>query len=235
MKMIRATFTLVFAASALVFAQQSQPTKGSVLPEGVSFPTSDGGLVYAHLYGKSQRGVVLAHGGRFNKESWEPQAQTLTKAGFCVLAIDFRGYGQSQGPGAEQPLAAPLYYDVLAAVQYLRKVGVRSVAVIGASMGGGAAGEASARAAPGEIDRLVLLGSDGGKQPERMQGKKLFILTRDDFSGENTPRLPRIRAHYDRAPKPKRLVLLEGSAHAQAIFQTAQSDRLMREILRFLS
>ena len=45
--------------------------------EHVSFPTSDGGLVFADEYGKGERGVVLAHGGRFNKESWEKQAHVL--------------------------------------------------------------------------------------------------------------------------------------------------------------
>ena len=35
----------------------------------VSFPTADSGLVYADLYGKGEHGVVLAHGGRFNKKS----------------------------------------------------------------------------------------------------------------------------------------------------------------------
>lgn len=34
---------------------------------------------------------------------------------------------------------------------------------------------------------------------------------------------------------PKKLVILEGSAHAQFVFETAQGERLMREILRFLS
>lgn len=31
------------------------------------------------------------------------------------------------------------------------------------------------------------------------------------------------------------LVVLDGSAHAQFIFETSQGERLMREILRFLS
>jgi len=43
--------------------------------EHVSFPTADGGLIYADVYGKGDRGVVLALGGRFTKESWRPQAQ----------------------------------------------------------------------------------------------------------------------------------------------------------------
>ena len=57
----------------------------------VSFPTEDGGLVYADVYGKGERGVVLAHGGRFNKESWAEQARALADAGFRAVAIDFRG------------------------------------------------------------------------------------------------------------------------------------------------
>jgi hypothetical protein len=61
-------------------------------------------------------------------------------------------------------------------------------------------------------------------------------LTRDDFSGDNKiPRLPRIREQYERTPGPKELVILDGSAHAQLIFETEQGERLMREMLRFLS
>lgn len=89
--------------------------------ERVSFPTEDGGVVYADIYGKGESGTVLAHGGRFNKGSWEKQARTLASAGFRVLAFDFRGYGMSRGPGDSAPMTAPLHLDVLAAVRYLRK------------------------------------------------------------------------------------------------------------------
>ena len=204
-------------------------------PERVSFPTQDGGLVYADVYGEGIRGVVLAHGGRFNKESWEKQARTLAAAGFRVLAIDFRGYGQSRGPGQSQTVDAPLHFDVLAAVRYLRQNGAKSVSIIGGSMGGGAAADASVEAEPGEIDRLVLLGSTGGGKPERLKGRKLFIVSRDDLGPGDEPRLPRIRADYAKTPEPKELIILDGSAHAQFIFQTEQGERLMREILRFLS
>ena len=68
-----------------------------------------------------------------------------------------------------------------------------------------------------------------------MQGRKLFITTREDFRGEGALRLPEIRDQYDRAPGPKQLGILEGSAHAQYIFDTDQGERLMQEILRFLS
>src|SRR5262249_44167378 len=159
----------------------------------------DGGLIYADVYGEGNKGVVLAHGGRFNKESWEKQAQVLAKAGFRVVAIDFRGYGKSRGPEKAQAVDAPLHLDVLAAVRYLRKQGVKSVAVVGGSMGGAAAGLASAESKPGEIDRLVLLGSEGGEKPDKMKGRKLFITSRDDIGPGEKPRLPTIRAHYEKA------------------------------------
>jgi len=56
-------------------------------------------------------------------------------------------------------MSAPLQLDVLAAVRYLRKTGAKSVSVVGGSMGGGAAGDASIASQPGEIDRLVLVGA----------------------------------------------------------------------------
>src|SRR6267378_2353913 len=64
----------------------------------VSFPTQDGGVVYADIYGKGERGEVLAHGGRFNKESWERQAQALVKDRLRAVAIDLGRLGQSRGP-----------------------------------------------------------------------------------------------------------------------------------------
>ena len=199
----------------------------------VSFPTEDGGEIYADIYGEGARGVVLAHGGRFNKESWEKQAQTLATAGYQVLALDFRGYGKSQGPGQADPLSAPLQLDILAATRYLRSKGAKTVAVVGGSMGGAAAGDA-AIASPGEIDRLVMLGAAPNGPAEKLKCATLFIVARDD-ANEAGPRLPAIRAQYEKAPEPKKLVILEGSAHAQYLFQTNQGERVMGEILRFLS
>ncbi len=202
-------------------------------PDRVSIPTEDGGLIYGDLYGMGERGILLAHGGRFNKESWKTQAQALAKAGFRVLAIDFRGYGESRGPGQEDIFTAPLHFDVLASVHYLRKIGAKSVFAIGGSLGGGAAANATI-AEPGQIDRLVLLGATPEGPPEKLTVRKLYIMTRDDTSGDG-PRLPRLRAHFEKAPEPKELIVLEGSAHAQFMFQTDQGERVMREILRFLT
>ncbi len=202
-------------------------------PKTVELRTSDGGLVQGDLYGAGQHGVVLAHGGRFNKESWATQARELERAGFRVLAIDFRGYGQSKGPGQGDIYTAPLYLDVLAALHHLRTTGSTTVSAIGGSLGGGAAA-AAAIAEPGAMDRLILLGATPDEPPDKLTVRKLYIATRDDASGAGL-RLPGLQAHFDGAPEPKELIILEGSAHAQFMFQTDQADRVMREILRFLS
>jgi pimeloyl-ACP methyl ester carboxylesterase len=200
----------------------------------MSFPTEDGGVVYADIYGEGDRAVVLVHGGQFNKESWQKQAHALAELKFKVLALDLRGYGKSRGPGDADSMDAPLYQDVLAAVRYLRKSGAKTVSVVGASMGGWAAGDASIASKPGEIDRVVFLGSAPSRSADKLKCPSLFIVARDDAS-EDGPRLPGIRAQYEKAPQPKELIILDGSAHAQFLFQTDQADRVMREIIRFLS
>ena len=198
-------------------------------PGEVSFPTADGGVIRADVYGSGDRGVVLAHGARFDKASWGKQAEVLAKAGFRVLAIDFRGYGQSRGGDKSAPGSGEKYEDILAAVRYLRENGAKTVSVIGASMGGGAAATASIHARPGEIDRLILLAPVPVAEPERLTGPKLFVISKGDGLAA------KVREQFEKAPEPKELMILEGSAHAQFLFQTDQGERLMKKILEFLS
>jgi alpha/beta superfamily hydrolase len=216
----------VYAATITVFLLVG--LAGAQQP--VSFSTGDGGLIHADLYGEGDRGIVLAHGGRRTKSNWERQARTLVNAGFRVIAFDFRGHGQSRaGRSGDDGVR----FDVLAAVRYLRENGAKTVSVVGASFGGWAAAQASTEARPGEIDRLVILAGEID-EPEKVKVRKLFIVTRDD-ANDAGPRLPRIRKQYDRAPEPKELVVLDGSAHAQFVFETDQGERLMNEILQFLT
>jgi len=224
---------LIFCAR-IVIAQAPSHDQPHVNVEHVTLATEDGATIYADLYGKSDRGVVLAHGGRFTKESWQPQADSLARAGFRVLAFDFRGFGKSHGPGDSDMFTAPMHLDVLAAVRYLRNHGAKTVAVIGGSFGGAAAADASAASQPGEINRLFLLAAEGNGPAERIKAPLLIIVARDDASGDGL-RLPGIRAWFDKAPEPKELIVLDGSAHAQFLFQTDQADRVMKELFRFLS
>jgi dienelactone hydrolase len=190
--------------------------------------------VHGDLYGNGARGILLAHGGRFNKESWAPQARALAKAGFTVLAINFRGDrlnrdGSPSAEGSDADNAA----DVLAGVRYLHGLGLKRVSAVGASLGGDAVGEADAASQPGEFDGVVFLGSEGGDHPEKLTGRKLYLVARGDASGDGL-RLPGIESHYARAPQPKKLVIVEGTAHAQYLFATDEGARVMKEIVAFL-
>src|SRR5437870_4487301 len=170
-------------------------------PRQMSFATADGGTVFADVYGEGGRdGVVLAHGSAFDKESWRPLAEQLAAKGYRVLAIDFRGWGKSTAGSAKDAL----FEDVLAAVRYLRRGGAARVSVIGGSMGGGAAAEATARA-PGEIERLVLLSPASGSAPARISGGKLVAASANEPAGGRI-KAPASTGAAAHAPRRTRLV-----------------------------
>ncbi len=138
-------------------ASLSQPN-GTQL---ISFVTEDGGHISATEYGNGKTGIVLAHGAAFNMQSWKPLATKMATEGFNVLAIDFRGYGKSKAGNNKNGL----YEDILGAIKYLKKQGVQTVSVLGASMGGGASAEAAVMSRQKIIDRLILLSPVPIKRP----------------------------------------------------------------------
>ena len=99
-------------------------------------------------------------------------------------------------------------------------------------MGADAAAGASILARPSEIDGLVLLAGSGSDPGDRLKGRKLFIIARDDANAAG-PRLPGIRAQYERAGGPKELLILDGAEHAQFLFQSDQQERLTDALWRF--
>ncbi len=219
--------TVAVLAAALTMA--ATPTAGRT----VSFPTNDGGRIFADEYGGGAREVILAHGGRYDKESWRPQARALAASGFRVLAIDFRGYGRSYGPGQKDLDGAPFDRDVLAAAAFARANGAKSVAVVGASLGAIAAGDAAIEDDGHTIDRVVMLSESPSRSAKALRVPVLAIVSRGDASAEG-PRLPRIEAQFRRIPARKRLIVLPGSAHGQALFRTSRGSAVTAAIIRFL-
>lgn len=179
----------------------------------------------ADLYGDGAHGVVLAHGMVFNKESWRPQAERLAELGLRTLSINFRGYGDSKAGGSR----ADLHLDVLSAVRYLKEQGADRVSVVGGSMGAREAARASMEAEEGEIDRLVLLAPPSILSADRIQGRKLFIVSEGDALASS------VRSAYEDATEPKKLTLLPGSAHAQHVFRTDQAEALFQAVADWLT
>ncbi len=193
---------------------------------GVQFSTADGGTISANLFKAGPQAVILAHGAIFNKESWKPLAEQITKEGITVLAIDFRGYGNSQ-PGSN---VSGLEEDVLGALDFLQREGYKNISVLGASMGGGASARAAVLAKPDQIKRLILLSAVPIKTPEKIHaGLTVYIVSKKEGLARA------IKEQYKRSPQPKKIFWIEGGAHAQHIFKTTQAQALTRLIINILN
>src|SRR5262245_53207183 len=100
----------------------------------VSIKTDDGGVIKADVYGAGERGLILAHGGRFDRTSWLQQARVLSDAGFRVIAFDFRAAVEGRDGNETGCLYDPvcLSKDVLAVMHYLHENGVKTISIVGA-------------------------------------------------------------------------------------------------------
>lgn len=163
------------------------------------------------MWGEGERGAVLAHGAVYDAASWGDQAQQIARNGAVALAVEDTS---SQ--------------SVAEAARYLKdERGVRDVTLIGASAGTSSV-LGAAEQTPGLADGMVLLSGTGdvsglGEYP------KLFVAS----EGEGLS--PEIRRMAEEAPGGRnKALILTGDAHAQAIFETDQGDRLMRAILQLL-
>lgn len=212
--MLRPAFLLIFIiCSSSVYAAE------------INFKTQDNATIYANFQQRGSHAVLLAHGAVFNKESWGDFEQRLLQENYTVLAIDFRGYNKStQGDKAQA-----LYEDILAGVNFLRgQENISKVTVLGASMGGAAAAKASVYSLPDAIDQLILLSPAQVFKPERLKGHVLFISSKKEYLAQS------IQSAFKKAPDQKKLVLVNGKAHAQHIFKTPQATELTNIILDFL-
>src|SRR5437763_16666774 len=82
---------------------RAQPKKDT---ETVKFETVDAvdlkGTYWPSTKGKKAPVAIMLHriGGKSKEAGWAELAEELQKAGFAVLAFDFRGHGESTSVGA---------------------------------------------------------------------------------------------------------------------------------------
>jgi 3-oxoadipate enol-lactonase len=103
--------------------------------------------------------VVLLHPGLWDMRTWDPQMASFGAAGFRVIRYDIRGYGRSSRPTAEP------YSHVADLRSLLDHLGVDEAALVGCSMGGRIAIDATI-SAPGPTWALVPVAAGlGGFEP----------------------------------------------------------------------
>ena len=198
-------------------------------PESVRFTSQDGVKLKGYLFGRGDKGVVLAHMYPTDQKSWRPFAEELADKGYRALTFDFRGYGESAG----QKEISLIDRDLLAAVLFLKGRGLKKVYLIGASMGGMAAIKVAARE---PVAGVVTLGSplsfqglDAGADVAKVKAPKLFIASeRDPYNGQSA------KTFYQRASGIKETLVFPSEAHGTFLFDTPHAAALKSALLKFI-
>jgi non-heme chloroperoxidase len=116
--------------------------------------TQDGVSLYFKDWGPKDGPVVtLSHGWPLNSDSWENQAFFLASHGFRVVTHDRRGHGRSSQPWDGNDMDH--YADDLAAV--IETLGLRDIAVIGFSTGGGEVAHYVGRHGTSRVSKIGLI------------------------------------------------------------------------------
>lgn len=163
------------------------------------------------VWGEGDYGVVLSHGAAYDAASWEEQAAEISSEGFIVLVVE--------DTSAE---------SITAAAEYLMdERGVEDVALVGASAGtSGVFGAAEENL---DLAEQIMVLSGSGDVSDLGDSPKLFVASEGEGLAETARRMA------EAAPGDENeALLLPGDAHAQAIFDTGQGDRLLAAMIERL-
>jgi pimeloyl-ACP methyl ester carboxylesterase len=150
------------------------------------FTTPSLGGVYLHTLQRgdaSRRPLVLLHGGGANAHWWDHLAPAFAER-FYVVALDFRGHGDSDHPDALE--VGGFARDLEALLQHLgahqpvsREPGLRQPILMGHSMGGHIALEHAARS--GQVRALVAIEIVRGVPTRARRAMRLALAVRRSY------------------------------------------------------
>lgn len=123
--------------------------------------------------------VVLGHSYLWSADMWQPQIETLSRH-FRVIAPDLWGHGSSDAPPATTGSMDDLARQHLA---LLDELGIRHCHLVGLSVGG-MWGALLAAAHPERIERLVLMDTYLGAEPEATRLRYFALLDAARDAGE---------------------------------------------------
>jgi fermentation-respiration switch protein FrsA (DUF1100 family) len=192
--------------------------------------------------------LLYLHGNAGNLANRSDVLVQLTATGAHVLALDYRGYGQSDG----SPSEAGVYLDARAAYDWaVARAPGSSLWLLGESLGGGVACEL---AAAREVGGLILLSAftsiaDMAALSFPWLPVRLLVRTRFD----NLEKLARVRAPvlvihgrrdelvpfemgerlFERARQPKRALWLEHAGHNDVFY--SEGERVAEAIRELMS
>lgn len=215
--------------------------------QDIDLVASDGVRLKAWYWrGSKPTTVVLFHGNAGHREHRLPWLDRFHDEGYSVFALDYRGYGGSEGSPTEVGLLA----DARAALDWLKSAGITEHVYFGESIGCGVAVKIAAERPP----RALVLQSAFSSAADIAQRQywflpvKLLMLDRFDcldsvkkisapllaIHGESDRTIPIDlgRRLFESAPGPKEWLAVPGADHNDFPFVDAR--RYWQTIFRFL-
>ncbi len=227
---------IIFVPTKYPAGDWDAPARATVPFEDVWLETSDGVKIHGWMArGKGARATILYfHGNAGNLTHRADWLEVLTRLPADVLAIDYRGYGRSEGT----PNEAGVYRDAEAAYAYLtetRGVAPQQLIVYGVSLGGApaceiawrrpcaglilqsaftSAGDMASRLTILPVRWLVRASFDNVAKISRVRVAKLIVHGRDDklIPCEMSERL------YEAAAEPKELIIFDDAGHNDLVW-----------------
>jgi len=183
MKLVAAPILVV--ALILTACQKEAETPAVSVPTVVvdSVASEDGLMVYYDVRGQGDRALVFVHCWSCDRSYWQNQVEEFAKD-YRVVTIDLGGHGQS-GLNRQVWTMAAFGADVAAVVN---KLGLKSIVLIGHSMGGPVCIEA-ARRLPGQVVAIVGVDNfqDFSEKLTKEQVESWVAGFRADFAGTTEP------------------------------------------------
>jgi fermentation-respiration switch protein FrsA (DUF1100 family) len=232
------------------------PPAANVLPgaQDVALDTSDGlrlasWFVPARGMPPPWPAVLLAHGNGGDRSDRAPLADALSRAGYAVLLLEYRGYGGNPGSPTEQGLLN----DARAGADHLERrhdVDRSRIAYFGESLGAGVVTALATERRPAAVMLRSPFTSfaEVGAHHYPWLPVALFIIDRypidEQIRSVNAPVLviaserdevvpPRYsRAVYERALEPKRLVMIDALGHNDP--ELLDGERMLAAVDEFL-
>ena len=158
-------------------------------------------------------GVILLHMLWGDRSAWENFANQLSDAGYAVLAMDFRGHGETGGE-VDWDKAVQDVEKILVYLKEMESVDKQRMVIIGASIGANVA--LTAAAFEPDVSTVVLLSPGGNyagiktRDPMLAYGERPVLIAASDedtYAAESSVRLEELAAGE------AELIMYEGSGH----------------------
>jgi dienelactone hydrolase len=214
-----------FSLTAMVALFCSLGFVAEAQKKDVDLKAQDGTTLKATYFSAGRPGpaIVLLHQCNMDRHAWDGLAQDLANAGFHVVTLDFRGFGESGGnhdPAKRAAEREKWPSDVDTAYEYLlgqKGVEKSRVAAGGASCGVGQASDLAARHP--EIKALMLLSGGASETAKSYLAATPGVAVFGAASAGDTNAAKGIKEAVEASKNPKsQLKLYMGTEHGVPMF-----------------